>query len=402
MANNVTAGFREVWAKDLQTQFYKKNIAMQIADTSFSSDLKNGRTLDRPYTSTSNVQIYTRGSDLVDDDVTLTNEQMVCNREFGTSKVFDAHDALQMTYDLAAFYGKEDGIKLSNQIDADVLGEAVNAGSVVDGGDVTAGTAGLGISLTTSTVVEAMVAARKKLKKNNIQSDDLFGAISPDFESVIISQGGARQTSLGDRVTYDGNVMEYYGFKLMTSNQLTVTGQLSIATNPTANDTVTIAGQTFTFVSSIGTTAGNVLIGGSAAVTVANLVELINNPWTTTANGVALGTQNLRFFQANVSAVATSAILTDITVKGFGSNPFAETLTAVADVFVTGKIKQHNLFAVKGNPVLVVQKKPTVEEQDVQKRPGAVRVMSSVLYGLKSFADNKKNMVDVIVNGASY
>lgn len=74
----------------------------------------------------------------------------------------------------------------------------------------------------------------------------------------------------------------------------------------------------------------------------------------------------------------------------------------MADVFVTGKIKQHNLFAVKGNPVLVVQKKPTVEEQDVQKRPGAVRVMSSVLYGLKSFADNKKNMVDVIVNGASY
>jgi hypothetical protein len=189
MANSISAGFREVWAKDLQTVFYKKNIAMQIADTSFKSDLKNGKTLDRPYTSTTNPQLYSRGTDIVIDDVTLTQEQLICNREFAGGKYFDEHDDLQTGYDLAAFYGKEDGIKLSNQIDADVLGEAVNATNVVDGGDVTSGTLGLGITLSTTTVVEAFTSARKKLKKQNVTSEDYFGAISPDVEAVLIQQG---------------------------------------------------------------------------------------------------------------------------------------------------------------------------------------------------------------------
>jgi hypothetical protein len=143
------------------------------------------------------------------------------------------------------------------------------------------------------------------------------------------------------------------------------------------------------------------LIGANAAATVANLVALINAPTVTTANGVALSTQNARFFQANVAAVATSAILTDITVKGYGSGAFSKSLTAGGDGYTTGKIKQHNLLAIKGNPVLVVQKMPSVKEQDAQKRMGRY-VISSVLYGYKSFADNKKQMVDMVVNAASF
>jgi hypothetical protein len=39
------------------------------------------------------------------------------------------------------------------------------------------------------------------------------------------------------------------------SNNLSASVVLDLATNPTANDTVRLKGQTFTFVSSIGTTA---------------------------------------------------------------------------------------------------------------------------------------------------
>jgi len=69
---------------------------------------------------------------------------------------------------------------------------------------------------------------------------------------------------------------------------LTGSAVLALATNPSNTETVTIQGQVFTFVSSIGTTEGNVLIGGSADATRANLAALINAPQTTTANGVAL------------------------------------------------------------------------------------------------------------------
>ena len=37
MANNLSASFEEIWAKEQQTVFYKKNVAMEVADTSFNS-----------------------------------------------------------------------------------------------------------------------------------------------------------------------------------------------------------------------------------------------------------------------------------------------------------------------------------------------------------------------------
>lgn len=60
------------------------------------------------------------------------------------------------------------------------------------------------------------------------------------------------------------------------TNNLTCVGSLILGANPTATDTVTYAGVKFTFVSSIGTTAGNVLIGASASATADNLVAAIN------------------------------------------------------------------------------------------------------------------------------
>lgn len=48
-----------------------------------------------------------------------------------------------------------------------------------------------------------------------------------------------------------------------------------MATNPTANDTVTVNGVVFTFVATP-TLPGDVDIGGSAAVSVDNLVAAIN------------------------------------------------------------------------------------------------------------------------------
>lgn len=55
------------------------------------------------------------------------------------------------------------------------------------------------------------------------------------------------------------------------------TGSVNLtAGQPDANDQFTIGGVTYTFVSAIGSSSGNVLIGASAAATIANLVAAIN------------------------------------------------------------------------------------------------------------------------------
>lgn len=78
-------------------------------------------------------------------------------------------------------------------------------------------------------------------------------------------------------------------------------GALALGTNPSNTNTLTLdingTNVVLTFVSSIGSTAGNVLIGASAAATVANILTLLQNPTVTTSTGVALSSANAQLVQ---------------------------------------------------------------------------------------------------------
>ena len=122
----------------------------------------------------------------------------------------------------------------------------------------------------------------KKLVKANVFSENKFGAVSPEFEEIVSLYYGAKVTDLGDNVAQNGYFKKISGYMLYSTNNLTNTAVLSLATQPTADDTVVIQGVTFTFVASP-TAAGDVDIGASVDATRANLAALINAPSTTTA-----------------------------------------------------------------------------------------------------------------------
>lgn len=401
MANNFSASFIEVWAKEQQTIFYKQNVAMMIADTSFKSQLSKGDTLNRPYRSANNVQVYSRGSAITIDDKTDTNEQLTVNKQFATGFYVDDFDKIQNNYDAAANYGKDDGVYLSNQVDADVLGEYANAFSVVDDGSL-GGTSGNGITLTTSNVLATIAAAKKKLMKLNIPAQDLWGVISPEFEEVLVQYGAGRDTNSGDMAQDNGFFREFYGFKLYRSNQTSGTAVLAMATQPGAGETVTINGVVFTFVAVIGATPGNVLIGATVDDTRANLAGLINNPGTTNATQVALSEENKRSFQENATAVNDNVGDTlTVTFRGVGVLTVSETLAAVADIWTTTSQKQHCLFGSNGATTLVMQKDPMPQVKSVPDKLG-VNILNGVLYGVKTFQDGAKRLVDVALNSSTY
>lgn len=401
MANTFTADFAEIWAKEQQEIFYKENVSMKIADVSFKGALSSGDTLNRPYRSANNIQTYTRGTAITIDDKTDTNEQLSVNKQFATGFYVDDFDKIQSSYNLIANYAKDDGIYLSNQVDADVLGEFSNATSTVDDGSI-GGTAGNGISLTTSNVLKTISAAKKKLAKQNVAITDLFGVISPEFEDVLIQYGAGRDTVMGDGMNKDGAIMDFYGFRLYRSNQTSGSVVLSIATTPTDGDTVVIAGVTFTFKTTLGTTAGNVAIGGSADAARLNLVELINAPSTTDAGQVALSAANARLFAENFSAVdAAAADTATITAKGVGTLEVSETLTDATDGFTATKEKQHNLFGRKGGITLVMQSDARPQVKQVPDKLG-VNILNGVLYGVKTFADGAKELVNVEIQSSAF
>lgn len=399
MANSLTASFPEIWAKEQQEVFYKENVAMAVSDVSFKATMSRGDTLNRPYRSTLTVQSYTRGTAITIDDLTDTNEQLSINNEYAHGFYVDNFDQIQDNYDIAASYGRDAGVALSNQVDADVLGNYADATSTVDDGDI-GGTSGNAIALTTSNVLAVVGAAKRKLQKQNIPMSDLFGVISPEFEEILVQYGAGRDTSMGDDQNKNGFIMNFYGFKLHRSNQLAGSAVLALATQPTANDTVVIEGVTFTFVAAP-SAAGDIDLGANVDATRVNLETLINDPATTTAGGVALSAADQRTFN-NISATddATANTLT-VVAKGVGVLNVSETLTDGTDEWTATDQAQHNLFGRKGAITLVMQSEPKVQPKEVQDKLGK-NILNGVLYGDKVFADGAKQLVDVQIKSSTF
>jgi len=399
MANAFTADFAEIWAKEQQEVFYKENVAMKIADVSFKGQMSFGDTLNRPYRSANNVQTYTRGTAITIDDKTDTQETLSVNKQFATGFYMDDFDKIQSSYNLIANYAKDDGVYLSNQVDSDVLGEYSNAASTVDDGSI-GGTAGNGITLSTSNVLKTVSASKKALAKQNIAITDLFGVISPEFEDILVQYGAGRDTVMGDGFNKDGAIMDFYGFRLYRSNQTSGSAVLSLATQPTADDTVVIEGVTFTFVASP-SAAGDIDIGASVDATRINLETLINAPTVTTAGGVALSTNDARAF-ANASATdSPSGDTLTVTFKGAGTLEVSETLTDGTDAWTAALEKQHNLFGRKGGITLVMQSDARPQVKQVPDKLG-VNVLNGVLYGVKTFVDGSKETVNVEIASSAF
>lgn len=401
MANNFSASFEEIWALEQQTVFYKQNVAMKVADISFNATMKTGDTLNRTYRSTNKPQVYVRGTDITVDDKTDTLEQLSINKQYANAIYIDDFDQIQDKYDIAQSYGYDNGVFLANQVDADVLYETLNAASVVDDADL-GGTAGTGIVLTSTNVLQVVATAKTKLKKQNVPLVDLMAVISPEFEQQLIQYGAGRDTNMGDSANENGYIMNFYKFALYGSNQLTGTAVLSLATQPTDGDTLTIGGVTLNLVTTIGTTPGNVLVVTNVDTTRANIAGMINNPSTTSANQVALTGDNLRLFQNQFVAVnSNSADTLTVTGKGVGVLVVSETLTDATDTWTATKQIQHNLFMSGRNPVLVMQSMPKVQQKEEPKKLGK-NLLNGVLYGVKTFQDNSKKMVDVKIRSNTY
>lgn len=395
MANSFN--FADIRARSQQDVFLKKSVAMVIAQNE-SRAISYGKTYKRNYssvTATDVPSVVVRGTDMTVTDVSDTTETLTVDKQFGVTIAINDWDEIQSAYGLAMTYGDQYGEIMKAQMDADVLYEVVNAYSTVDAGD-TWGIAGQGIDLSTSNVLTTVMAATKKLHLANVWDTDFVAAVSPKFENIIGLYYGAKVTDLGDDVSLNGYFNKIAGFKLYSTNNLTCSAVLALSVQPTANDTVTIQGVTFTFVWSIGSTAGNVLIGADADATRANLATLINAPSTTTANGVALSTANARTFTARVVAVNNSTADTlTVYFKWANSLTTSSSLTSGSNLWTAALKKQLNVFGIRNKcTTLIAQKMPTVERTRIPLQFGDY-IKNGMLYGVKTFKDNAQRMVKV-------
>lgn len=468
--------FKAFWDLVYEVTHYKLPAYQAVADESVKKLLTEGQVLHRTFSSDVPADNMGSNGEYLTTPISDTDETLTVNQAKQASFTLKKLDLLQATLPVVKKYAQKTMNSLFTQIDADVLGAVYNgAGNVVDAGAL-GGTAGQSIPLTSGNVQQVAVAAEQALRLANViynpaatfsgsfKLDKMkmmpVAVISAQFHSQLLIYLGSKTTALGDDVSRNGFIGKYIGFSLFVSNGLPWTAQIQLAVAPTAGDTITflngvninVAGVatsqsfTLTYVSSIGTTAGNILVTGTAAQATTLLTSVLNNLFSNVASGTYAATaanwvpfvkQNVGLGNSTTGSVGTmqqramanttatqvtintntanaSGTAVNVQINGLGNVPIASSFVSSSNSIPTIYQTQHNLFGV-GNGMIsvVIQRTPMFEV--LQSLPVAVSGTSGgysgrvakdyvtwVPYGWKVFTDQSPQIVDVQVNTANF
>jgi hypothetical protein len=133
-------------------------------------------------------------------------------------------------------------------------------------------------------------------------------------------------------------------------------GTIALPTNPSNGQTLTfdINGNNvvITFVTAIGSAAGNVLIAATAAGTLANLIQLLLNPTITNSTQVAIGV-NTSVNVTLINYINWSASGTNLIASSFNSSLYAPASSFSASTTVTSGTYTANTMALYVEPGVV-------------------------------------------------
>jgi len=394
MANSFDATNPEYWSKRMQIVRRDVPVYPKLASFEEKNGLKNGDTVNRPYHSLIRVRDYAKSTSTTLTDVTATNEQLLVNQYKIAGFYIDDVEELQSNYALLNKFVDETGKELELFLDGDFLGEVAQATSDVDDGDINSGTDGIPHAATVATVKKLFSVAAKKLNIQHVDMAGRYAVISPTIHQLLIEAMDGKDTALGDSTGKNGHIGKYMGFDLYMSNNLPLSGRWTPANNPTDGDTVVVSGVTWIF-KAAAVSAGHVKIGGSTALTLDNLVLAVNG------TGVGDGTDYFEISDANrkilEGCLATDgATYMDIFHEGAGE----ATLSAseVADPWSLTTI--HQMIGKQGAVDMVVQKAPGVKFTEPELKLGTT-VLPWTVYGLKTFDEGAKALVDVKVDSSS-
>lgn len=401
MSNDLTSFNPQYWAKEMQTIFYKENVAIALANTELRDQLEFGVTINKPYRSHPRVTTYTKGTDITVADRSSGNEYLTVDTAKITPFYVDDLDKIQNKWDMAAKFAGDGMRLLNNVLDQAVLAEYSNASSNVYAADIGGSGATTAITLTQANVQNVFSAAGRKLDQLDIPTGNRFATIGPRMLETLRLYVGNRETGFGDTVSDNGVIGNRFGFKLFFSNNLPWTATLTTSAAIANAETVTINGCAFTFKDTLTEAAGEVYSGGTDADTTTQLVAAVNACLTGTqgtGNTYRLPSDANAWKIAKAGIVATSAT-TSITFVGYGDIAVSTTMAQGANVWSVQK--QHPLFGMIGASDLLVQKAPNIEFRLAEKRLGRY-IYPWMNYGKKTFADMADALVAIHLDASAY
>ena len=383
MSQNLDAFIPELWSRRIQYLTRNALVATQICSFEEQPDLKYGDRIHRPYPNDLVVNDYTKYTDTTQQDLVGTDEYLDIDQSKEISFAIDEVDWIQMKYDLENSYVERAAYRLANDIDGAVLAEVANANVTCDGSDI--GSSGA-ISMSTSNCLNAIMTAGAKLTANGCEMDKTWAlVVSPKTASVIAQTVAQDWFSLADLALKNGYAGNFAGYKVYSSNNVFHKRTITFST-VVATDAITVAGVTFTFVASIGSTAGNVLKGANDAAALTNLAAAINGAsgaGTTYVEVSAADRAKLKNVKAHLDG--TTGVLTTA----------GAVVVSTDDTTITvGNAEEHAILCRPGAIDLVMQQNIDVRKTPLPKQKADYYIISC-LYGKKTFTEWKNRMVDI-------
>jgi hypothetical protein len=395
--------YKEQFDDSYETHFQKVAVSPKVANFRFEGDLSYGDKVARVRYNFEQVEVrdITIGVDRTIDPIVDTRDSIDIDNIKGTTfRLSDVEKIQAGPLNPAQRLGKEMATKMQVYIDADFFNEVKNANNTFDTGNLTTLVpTGVPIDLSTTTVpqmVARMPAALRSRENQDLKSGTFSFVIDAygfaDIEEYILN----KQIDISQSVFENGYVGDIStGARVYVSENLAADAVLTMATNPSNTETITINGFTYTFVSTIGTAEGNVLIEATVDATRDNLVAAINEGAGAGTKYVAWTNASPTYLLSNWRALRLTAVDADatdtISISGIGSGRLIFGGTAT---YTETSNYIHSYYGRNGAIDLVVQKGIRMEDSRDQYQFADI-IKTEALYGLKTFEDGSRQFLDV-------
>ncbi|MDD4027025.1 MAG: hypothetical protein PHO75_02435 [Candidatus Shapirobacteria bacterium] len=381
---------QEFWG-DLQVDLYTANSAIYLANQSLENLISvNGRKAHRPILSHSQIGTYNPGSDISFASKTASKNTLEVDTFEYAAEEIDITDKMQTPYDLMQHSLKSIRQGLMNAFEQKYLSEITNSFHSINGGTA--------FELLPSNFMDVLQEADSKLGAFDVPTESSMRAavLGPNAVAILRRAKAERETGIGDSVLANGVIGPYHGWTIVQNNNLPWSATLTIATKPTDGDTVVISGVTFTFKTTLGTTAGQVLIGDDAASARANLKLAVEGGAGAGTNYIEIGIMNNFILRRKRNVHCSSAEAMAFT--GYGDIAVSETLTAAADIWSAQQ--QLASFMIRGAIDAVMQ---FMDIKVGDKEKGFADLPKGIIgMGTEMFPDGQIASVKMVLDASNF
>lgn len=381
----------EFWG-DLQVDLYTANSAVYLANQSLEQLISlNGRKAHRPILSHAQIGTYTPHSDISFTAKTAESQYLEVDTFEYAAEDIDLTEKNQNPYDLLGHSLTSIRRGLMNAFEQKFVSEFTNAFHKISGSPV---------ELSTTNVLDVLREANSKLGSFDVPTETAMKAavLGPNAVEILRQAKSERETGLGDSVLANGVIGPWHGWTVVQNNNLPWSATLNLATQVTENDTVTIAGVTFTF-KATPAAAGDVDIGADDAGTRANLKAAVEGGTGAGTTYIDLSPRDAFILRRKRNVKCTNDDTANtLAFTGYGDIAVSETLTDTTDCW--SDQKQESVFMIRGAIDAVMQ---FVDIEIGSKEKGFADLPKGIIgMGTKVFSDGEIAMVNLELDASNF